>query len=194
MAACAVCGTTLMEGQAILVRGKQKKDPPIALCPNCAADAEREMLAESMEVNVPGAVLGGFLAAALSAIVWYAVVVLTNYQLGILAIAVGWLVGQGVMFGAGRKRGPILQVTSVVITLIAMAVSEYLIVRHVVNQILLEEGLILTDLPIFLPIGDALTLIMESVKSDPLTLLFWGIALFEAFIIPGKRQLRKVSA
>lgn len=193
MAACAACGTQLMEGRAILVQGKRKEDPPVALCPNCAGDAERKMQAETMEVNVPGAVLGGLVAAILSALVWFAVVAISNYQLGLLAVGVGWIVAQGVMFGAGRKRGPILQVTSVVITLIAMAVSEYLIVRHVINQILLDEGLIVKDLPILLPVGDALSLIMESIKAEPLTLLFWAIALFVAFGLPGKRQLKKIS-
>jgi hypothetical protein len=194
MAACAVCGAELMEGRAILIQGKRKEDPPIALCPNCAGDAERQMQAETVEVNVPGAILGGLVAAILSALIWYAFVAITNYQLGLLAVGVGWIVAQGVMFGAGRKRGPILQVTSIVITLLAMAVSEYLIVRHVINEILLDEGLIPKDLPILLPIEDALNLILESIKAEPLTLLFWGIALFVAFGLPGKRQLKKHSA
>ena len=36
------------------------------------------------------------------------------------------------------------------------------------------------------PIGLIIEIVTESLKSDPLTLLFWGIALFQAFVIPAR--------
>ena len=128
----------------------------------------------------------------LSALIWYGIVVVADYQLGIIAIAVGWLVAQGVMLGAGRKRGPSLQAISVVITIGAMAASEYLIVRHILIQLAVEEGYFVNDVPFLLPLEDIWFLIFEGIKADPITLVFWAIALWEAFSLPAKQRLRKI--
>ena len=66
-----------------------------------------------------------------------------------------------------------------------MIISEYLIVRHFVARALAADGY--ADVPLLLPANAMLGLIVESVKEAPLTLLFWGIAAWEAFIIPRLR-------
>lgn len=192
MATCANCGAAIPEGHEIVLRGKDKKAPPITICSNCVSDIERAFQAETEEPNLLGALLIGLGAALISSVIWYAVVVITNYELGIIAVAVGWLVAQAVMLGAGHKRGPRLQGLSVAITVIAMAFSEYLIVRHFAVQALAEEGY--TNIPILLSLDIMLALIVEGIKADPLTLLFWGIAIWEAFALPAKRRLRRASA
>jgi hypothetical protein len=136
-----------------------------------------------------GALLGGLGAAVLSSLIWYVVVIVTNYQLGIVAIAVGWLVAQGVMVGSGRKRGPQLQALSVAITLVAMLASEYFVLRHFIVEDLSAQGY--TDFKLLLPLGDMIELVIEGIKAEPITLLFWGIALWQAFVIPAQRQLRR---
>lgn len=132
-------------------------------------------------------ILGGLLAGAVAAIaasaVWYGVVVATEYQVGIVAIAVGFLVGQGVVLGARRHGHVALVAISVVLTLLALAVSEYLIVVHIVNQELAAEG---ASVDVLQPLGLVVEVITESLKADPLTLVFWAIALFQAFIIPAR--------
>lgn len=138
-----------------------------------------------------GALLLGVGAAVVSSLLWYAVVLLTNYQLGIVAIAVGWLVAHAVMRGAGGKRGPRLQVVSVVITALAMAMSEYLMVHHFTAQALAQQGY--TDIPLLLPVEAMFTLVVEGIKADPATLLFWGIALWEAYALPAARRLQQAS-
>lgn len=192
MATCANCGVAIPEGHEIVLRGKDKKAPNVTICPNCASAIERAFQAETEEPNLIGALLIGLGAALISSLIWYAVVVVTNYQLGIIAIAVGWLVAQAVMLGAGRKRGPRLQGLSVVITVMAMAFSEYLIVRHFAVQALAKEGY--TNIPLLLPLDVMLILIVEGIKADPLTLLFWGIAVWEAFALPAQRRLRRASS
>jgi len=147
-----------------------------------ASDSETE------NINLLGAFLLGIGAAAISCMVWYGIVVVTQWQVGYVAVAVGWLVANGVIYGAGRKRGMALQLLSVMITLLAMVASEYLIVRHYLVEYLVEQGA--TDLPMLYSIDLMLELIVESIKADPLTLLFWGIAGWEAFAIPAKRQRR----
>jgi hypothetical protein len=131
--------------------------------------------------------LGGFLAGLVAAIlatgIWYAVVTISQYQLGIVAIVVGFLIGQGVLLGAGRRGSPFLILISVALTLVALVVSEYLIVVHFVNEELAAEGAVIDMVQ---PVGLMAEVVVESVKADPLTLVFWAIALFQAFTIPAR--------
>ena len=136
------------------------------------------------EPNVLKGVIAGLCAAVVATFLWFLIVVLTEYQLGIIAIAIGWLVAQAVVYGAGRKRGPSLQYVSVVITVFAMMFSEYFIVRHFVTLELAAEGV--TGIPLFLPMGLMSELITLSIKENPATLFFWGLAVFEAYRIPGR--------
>lgn len=190
MATCSSCGTELQPGQGFLIPSKNKKAPAIHLCADCTAKAEAAFEEESRNPQVPLALLLGLLAAVVGCVLWYAVVVITNYELGIVAIAIGWLVGFAVMFGAGRKRGLVLQVMAVLITLVALLFSEYLIVRHFVVKNLAEEGY--TGIPLFLAPSIMFELIIEGIKASPTSLLFWAIALWQAFVTPMKREFRKV--
>ena len=140
MATCSNCGTELQPGQGFLVPSADKKAPAVHLCAGCAEKAEATFEEESRAPRVPQALLLGLLAAVVGCVLWYAIVVITNYELGIVAIAIGWLVGTAVMFGAGRKRGLILQIMAVLITLVALLFSEYLIVRHFAVKHLTEQG------------------------------------------------------
>ena len=54
------------------------------------------------------------------------------------------------------------------------------------RQYLLETGV---SLSIFQPPSVVFIVVIESLKSDPLTLLFFGIALYEAYKIPKTQQL-----
>lgn len=128
--------------------------------------------------DVLGGVLAGIVAALLATAIWYGVVAVTQFQVGIIAVAVGFIVGQGVVLGARRHTSIVLVAVSVVLTLVALAVSEYLIVAHFVSQELgFAVDLIGPPDVFFGVIGDSL-------GADPLTLVFWAIALFQAFIIP----------
>jgi hypothetical protein len=189
MSICSSCGVEIPAGQEVALRGKDKNAPPMTICPSCANAVENTLQAETENPNWLGALLFGVGAAIVSTLVWYGIVALTRYQLGIIAVGVGWLVGMGIRLGSGQKRGVPLQIISVAITLIAMTTSEYLVARHFAVQALATEGY--TDIPLFLPIGVMLKLVVESIKEDPVTLLFWGIAAWEAFIIPARRRLRR---
>lgn len=134
--------------------------------------------AGSERPNMVGAILAGLAAAAVSALVWYGIVVLTNYQIGLVAVGVGFLVGLGVTVGSGGRRGMALQVLSVAITLPAMALGEYLVVRHFVAA---EQAV-----PWLLPPDVMLGLVVAGLRADPLTLLFWAIALWTAFKLPAR--------
>ena len=125
-----------------------------------------------------GGLLAGIVAAVLATAIWYGVVAATHFQVGIVAIAVGFVVGQGVVLGARRHTSIALVAISVVLTLLALVVSEYLIVAHFASQ---ELGF---AVELVQPPDFVVGVVSDSLGADPLTLVFWAIALFQAFVIP----------
>ncbi|UCH96886.1 MAG: hypothetical protein JSV88_08555 [Candidatus Aminicenantes bacterium] len=183
MNACEQCGASIMEGSEFILSGK-KGDLHRVICQTCATALENALDAETRDINVLGAVVFGLGAAVISALLWYAVVVITNYELGIVAVAVGWLVAQAVILGSGRKRGPVVQVISVLAIIFAMGLGEYLIIRH----FLIKAGL--ENMPLFIPLKLVFNLLIEVIKEDPLMLVFWLIAVIEGIVLPAKRKLK----
>lgn len=64
---------------------------------------------------------GGVAGAIVGAGVYYAVRALTGYEIGIIAIAFGWLVGKGVSRGSGGRGGPRYQALAIVLTYLGTA-------------------------------------------------------------------------
>jgi len=186
MATCSNCLLAIPEGHEKYISGKNNMR--ITLCAGCASKIEAALHSETQNANVVNAFALALGAALVSALVWYGIVVATEYQLGIVAIGVGWLVAQAAVLGAGRRRGTSVQWISVLATLLAMLLSQYLIIWHFVNLALPKEGY--GSLPLFMPVNLAFKMIGVSIQDDPLTLVFWAIALWEAFIIPRKRKLK----
>ncbi len=146
--------------------------------------------------NVVRALIFGLVAGAVGAALWFAIVVITQWQLGLVAVGIGALVGTGVMLGAGRKYGRRLQLLSLAITLAAMVVAEYFIVREFVVQILTEEhgADYAENVPLFLPLSLAWDFVVEGVQADVTQLFFWALALWTAFRIPRVPKIKPAVA
>jgi hypothetical protein len=152
--------------------------------------------------DVAGGVIGGAIGAVLATALWYGVVTVTHWQIGFVAVAVGFVVAQGVVFGAGRHPSILLVPVSVAFTLVALLVSEYFIARFLLNEGLAEflsligtpelEGIDLSyaELQAEIQAMSPVDIVRSSLESDPLTLLFWAIAGWEAFIIPMRAATR----
>ena len=153
----------------------------ITMCASCAPAAVLPVEAAGNQ-NVAAGAAVGFIAAVAVATVWFAVVSATQYQIPLIALAVGWIIGQAVVMG-GRTRGGKLQGIAVGLTLLSMVASEYLIAIHFHNIWAAAEGL--GPASWIRPVTDMIAIVGESLAADPFTLLFWLLALAMAFRVAG---------
>ncbi len=189
MPACPMCSAQLKEGEGVEFTAGAKAGS-ITVCHDCSFKLEDGLRKQTADANVAAGLGLGLLAAVVSSLVWYGVVVATGYELGLVAIGVGWLVSQAVMRGAGDKRGRALQAVAMVSVVVAMALSEFLIVRHFVNADLVQQGR--EAIPLLVnPLG-ALLLVAVGIQASPMSLLFWLIALYEGWRLPAASRLRRV--
>jgi hypothetical protein len=131
--------------------------------------------------------VGGFLAGAVAALVgagaWALVTVLTGYQIGFMAIGVGFLVGLAVQF-AGKGMDKIFGVMGAVLALIGCLLGNYFTVVYFVGE---AEGLGFFDT--LSQISPAAIPELMMVTFSPMDLIFYGIAVYEGF----KLSFRKIT-
>jgi hypothetical protein len=92
MATCGNCLQAIPEGQEKYISGKNNMR--ITLCSACVTKIETAIHSETQGANAVNALALALGAGLVSALVWYGIVVVTEYQLGIIAVGVGWLVAQ----------------------------------------------------------------------------------------------------
>jgi len=96
-----------------------------SICPEC----RQKILDLALQGSAPGrffkSLLFGLGAAALGSIVWLVVRQTTGYELGLLAVLVGWAVGAAVSRGSGAKGGWFYQSLAIVLTYLSI-VSTYI--------------------------------------------------------------------
>ncbi|MFL5319996.1 MAG: hypothetical protein ACJ790_10115 [Myxococcaceae bacterium] len=135
LSACALCQTPIAEGTSAVVNGTQ-------VCNNCAAQIQAELAAEqSTGARFPLAIAGGAIGALIGAFVWAAIVVITNFEVGYVAVLVGFLAGQGVKLGAGKGRGQTLQAAAAGLAVFGLVVSKYFIFAHFAVAALAGKGI-----------------------------------------------------
>lgn len=149
---------------------------------------ETVLAQQDQGINFPGAIAGGLLGGALGALIWWGVVVVTNFQIGLIAIVIGWAVGQGVHILSGRKRALSLQIISVAITAISYSIASYYVGRTFFQKYAAENNIdgglpLIPDLSLFF---DVVTSGMEMFD-----LLFVAIALWQAWKMPAPLVIQR---
>ena len=91
------------------------------LCPACREDLERQLGSGSPWRRVGKAVGLGLLAAIAGSVGWYLIRRATGYEIGLIAIAVGFLVGKAVRMGSENRGGRGYQLLAVFLTYSAVA-------------------------------------------------------------------------
>ncbi|MEO5937356.1 MAG: hypothetical protein ABIP81_09090 [Terriglobales bacterium] len=91
-------------------------------CGSCALRLKSEMPVETGGVYARGLLFG--IGAALVGMALYATVtIITGWEIGFVSLAVGWLVGTGMMKGSGGFGGRKYQLTAVALTYFAVSVA-----------------------------------------------------------------------
>jgi hypothetical protein len=168
-AACAGCGRAL-SGTYYEAAGR-------VFCAACRDGALAALAQGSPAARFLGALAFGAAAAGLGSAAWFAIVTLTGYQIGLVAVAIGWAVGRAVLAGSGGWGGPAYQALAVLLTYLAIAAS-YLPRVLPLTADPLAAVLVALELPV-LQIRDG----------GIIGALIVGFALFEAWRINQRRVL-----
>ncbi len=148
--------------------------------------AQQLYLAQSLqsEQNLVLAVAAGLAAALVGAALWAGVTLASGYQIGFMAVGVGFLVGLVVRV-AGKGISPPFGVVGAVCSLLGCALGNLLAVVAIVAD---SEGV---------PFGSVLGQLSSDVIAElmvatfnPMDLLFYGIAIYEGY----RLSFRQVSA
>ncbi len=122
----------------------------------------------------------GSIVGILGALLWYGAVVITTFEVGYLAVIIGWLIGKAVSVGSGNNDGLTLKLMSIGLAIVTMALAEYFIIHHYI-----VEAISMLDptkqVPLFLDPSVSLKMIGLGLQHDPWTVLFWLIALLAAY-------------
>jgi hypothetical protein len=92
-------------------------------CEACTASIRQAHGAPPGSAAFARALGAGLLAGAVGSTLYYLVAKLSGYQLSILAIAVGFLVGRAVRWATGGRGGMVYQLLAVAVTYAAIAYS-----------------------------------------------------------------------
>jgi hypothetical protein len=185
--ACTGCSQMIPVADAYCFRDKKKQD--IYYCLDCKQKVDAAFLVETENPNLPGAAGLGVLAGIAAGILWFAVEVITGYQLGYIALGAGYLVGYAVVWGSGKKRGTKLQLISALITLLSIMGASYFSTLHAINKYIIDElskqGKAASSYFWISPFNpDILSAIIS-----PMALVIWGIGIYIAIRVPQPRKI-----
>lgn len=114
---CAVCKTPIT-GEYYQANGQ-------TICARCREQVARIGVAELNPARFVKATGAGIAAGVVGFIIYYSVLMLTGWNIGLIAIVVGWLVGAAVRWGSEGSGGQAYQILAAAITYVA-ACSTYL--------------------------------------------------------------------
>lgn len=177
---CSMCQKEGTTDQFITLRGNKGQN--VYLCPDCKVQANQAFEAETKDPNILRAILLGAVGALIGGVVWYAVAVAFELQIGYVALGLGYLVGLGVYIGAGRKRGRQLQIISVILVIIAIVVAKKFTFDYFANDYIQHH---LSEFPNFAPGQTVSISIFSSVFWEtmvtPIGLLIYAFGVYIAY-------------
>lgn len=179
-AVCAACGEPITD---VYFEGNGK-----VVCPRCRDAVMASHSGGSGVRRFFKATVYGILAGILGAAIWYAVRAGTGYEVGLIAIVVGILVGGAVKAGAKGRGGVGYQLLAVVLTYLSIAANY---VPDIVRA--LRSDTDVADNWIALVIITAVTAVSAPFYggiSNIIGLLIIGFALYQAWVINKPSQVK----
>jgi hypothetical protein len=80
------------------------------------------------------AILRGAIAAAVGALIFYAVTALSGYRIGLISVLVGYLVGRAVRSGSGNLGGRRFQIVAVLLAYLAIGATYIPLVQESLSK------------------------------------------------------------
>lgn len=168
---------------------KGQKGQTVYLCEKCHEITEKAFKEETQNPNMAMAAVLGGIAALAAGVAWYLLSVVTGYQIGYVAIGVGFIIGHAVIWGSGKKRGSSLQIMSAIITVLTLLISQYFLVLYYARKYVFEHK---TEFPGYngewFFISPFNPEFIQSMFS-PIGLLIWGIGIYFAYSLPKARSI-----
>jgi hypothetical protein len=121
---CVVCKQPV--GDAYYTAGKA------IVCPSCKTGIETHVSADPTTAQIARAVVYGLGGAVAGAAVYWVVLATLHAMIGIIGIAVGFLVGRAVQLGAGHQRGRVFQVIAAALTYCGIAVGYTAVYKNLI--------------------------------------------------------------
>ena len=124
---CAVCKKPTCKNCRTFAGGKP-------ICGECRSKIEAEIADEKGDVpRLATAVVGGITGAIVGGGIWAVIALVTGFEVGYVALAVGWLAGMGTVIGSGGKKGVTLQGVAVVCSVLGLVLGKYFAVAHAIK-------------------------------------------------------------
>jgi len=127
------------------------------------------------EQNLVGGVIAGLVAAVAGAAAWAVITVLTGYQIGWMAVGIGFLVGIAVRI-VGKGLDKQFGIAGAVIALVGCLLGNILSVTYFVAQ---AESMGFFE--VLSKLNPSITFELLTISFSPMDLLFYGIALYEGY-------------
>lgn len=121
--------------------------------------------------------VGGVIATLAGAIVWGAVTYFTEYQIGWMAIGVGFLVGIAIRF-FGRGKTLVFGISGAVLALIGCLLGNLMFYAGVIAR---EESASFLEVFFFFLFSPAAVVEVFTIAFDFMDILFYGLAIYAGF-------------
>jgi hypothetical protein len=129
------------------------------------------------ESNLIMGLIGGALAMLVSAVIWGVITYFTEYQIGWMAIGVGYLVGIAVKF-FGKGKTMIFGISSAGLALIGCALGNLLSYSGVIAH---EESAAFLEVFFFFLFSPAAAIELFTLAFDFMDIMFYALAAYAGF-------------
>lgn len=178
-ATCARCDKPLTDDDRVTAGDRQ-------FCRSCYEALRFELQhavdAMSTDVNYPMALAGAILGGIAGVLLWWGFTVLTKFAFGLVAVAIGFLVGHGAVRFSGHKRSTGLQALAIVVAVLCFVLATYLVNMTFLNDALATRGE-LRRVP-FPPVSVEMFFRIVSLSFGVMDFVFLAIVVWEAWRIP----------
>lgn len=129
------------------------------------------------ESNLVMGLVGGVVAMLIGAVLWGAITYFTEYQIGWMAVGVGFLVGVAIRF-FGKGKSLVFGISGAVLALIGCLLGNLLVYTGILAR---EEGAPFLDVFLFFVTTPSALLEIFKIAFDPMDLLFYALAAYVGF-------------